>query len=92
MRSHAKNKRDTTEIQVFAILRAHGFDVYPLHTPCDAIVGRNGVTHLVEVKSGPKANLTDAQKAFIARWRGSTVYVLDGVDSAKKWCREVRHG
>jgi hypothetical protein len=39
----------------------------------DIIVGRNGVTVLVEIKSDSKKKFTPAQNMFMLHWKGSAV-------------------
>lgn len=52
----------------------------------DLLVGRAGVTYLVEVKDGSKApserRLTPMQLDWISRWTGGPVCVVDGVEAA----------
>lgn len=90
MRGQWANKRDANEPEIFAIIRAHGIDVAPLDRPADAVCGYKGRSYLVEVKNGPKAPLTKAQKAFIASWRGHHV-VLCSEAEAVAWCQQVRN-
>lgn len=83
-------RRDSNESMIIDTLRGFGLYVYPIDTPCDLLVGFKGTTHLIEIKSGPKAKLTPAQRTFQAMWRGSPVVVLSTVEEAEEWAREVR--
>ena len=65
---HAK-ARDANEPQIVKALEAAGYTVYRIDVPCDLIVGRGRVTHLVEVKM-PGEPLTPAQEKFCAKHRG----------------------
>ncbi len=90
MRGHfIKNKRDTNEAAIFRIIRAHGFTIYPIDKPADALCGFRGVTFLVEIKNGRKAPLTDAQKKFLKTWEGQHV-ILCSEDEAIRWCQDIR--
>jgi len=86
---HIKNKRDINEAAIFRIIKAHGITVYPIDKPADALCGFRGVSLLVEIKNGPKAKLTDAQKKFLNTWTGHHV-ILDSEESAIKWCQDIR--
>lgn len=48
----------------------------------DIVVGRNGKTVLVEIKSDEKAKFTPAQELFMLNWKGSAVSRIDSVDAA----------
>lgn len=41
----------------------------------DALVAKNGVDILVEIKNGPKDKLTTAEKTFHAEWKGAPVLI-----------------
>ena len=78
-------QRDANEPEVFAFARAHGYSVYPLDRPADAIVGKGQRTHLVEIKqpAGPRGGvahrkLTKTQEDFFATWRGCYHLVRSG--------------
>ena len=86
---HIKNRRDLNEKQIFDILRAHGFQVYSIDTPCDAICAYGGLNYLVEVKNGPKAPLTPPQIKFIATWEGQH-QILCTDQEAIDWCKHIR--
>ena len=48
----------------------------------DILVGFNGNTALVEIKSGEKKRFTEAQLKFIADWKGSVVTRINDIDGA----------
>jgi Holliday junction resolvase len=48
----------------------------------DIVVGYNGHTVLVEIKSGAKKKFTEAQLKFMAEWKGSAVNRIDDVGGA----------
>lgn len=76
-------KRDAIEADVVEALKRLGWSVAKwsaLNCP-DLVIGRHGVTHLVEVKSG-KAPLKPGQIDWHREWRGSPVIVLRSVDDA----------
>ena len=53
----------------------------------DVIIGKNGKTVLVEIKSSEKAKFTTAQDLFMMNWKGSTVcrvHDLEGVKTVVK--------
>lgn len=86
MRRAAKVDRNQGEI--VEALRAAGASVWVIGLPVDLLVGKNGVTALVEVKSlvgkrKPKAaGYTELQLDFMATWRGGAVATVTDVDSA----------
>ena len=81
-RGKYKNKRDTNEPEIVAVLRAHGFSVYPLDQPLDLLVGYMGRNYLVEVKM-PKAKLTPAQVEFLKGWRGSASIIRNAEEATR---------
>ena len=87
-RPPAKAKRDGNEPDIFAILRAYGLAVYPLDTPCDAVVGYGGRSYLVEVKT-PKGKLTATQVAFLGHWSGCHEIIRTD-DEAHAFAKRVR--
>lgn len=97
-RPPATAKRDANEPEIFAILRANGFEVWPMDIPVDALASYGGVTYLVEIKSGPKAKLTDLQKRLIhgnGKKRGpwkAPVEIIRSVSDATDFVRRVKHG
>lgn len=57
----------------------------------DLLVGFNGRTCLLEIKDGSKPpskqTLTEAQLNFISSWRGSSIAIVNDVDSALRILR-----
>lgn len=70
---------DANQELIVEALRVFGATVQHLHTVgqgCpDLLVGRRGVTYLLEVKM-PKEELTEDQGKWIAEWRGSKVHIV----------------
>jgi Holliday junction resolvase len=50
----------------------------------DILVGYNGNTALVEIKSGEKKKFTEAQLKFMADWKGSAVSRINDVGGAER--------
>jgi Holliday junction resolvase len=50
----------------------------------DILVGFNGNTALVEIKSGEKKKFTEAQLKFMSEWKGSSVTRINDVDGAER--------
>ena len=50
----------------------------------DILVGFNGNTALVEIKSGEKKRFTEAQLKFIADWKGSVVARINDIQGAER--------
>ena len=88
IRGQYKNKRDANEPAIFSVLEGYGFQIRPLDTPCDAIVGFSGVNMLIEIKNGPKAPLTGPQEAFHRNWTGQ-IKVLSSEAEAHSWAKNV---
>ena len=89
IRGQHKNRRDTNEPEIVAVLEAHGLSVERVDKPLDLIVGYGARTYLCEVKNGPKAKLTKFQEAFFGRWRGHAT-VLTSVKDAEQFARSVK--
>ena len=87
-RGKYKNKRDANEPEVFDALRDAGMMVYPTDKPLDAVVCYLDINILLEVKNGPRAPLTKAQKAFLQDWTGLTA-VLTSQEEARVWAEEI---
>jgi len=69
--------RDANERDIFDLLRAAGYAVWPIDTPADAIAAKQGRNHLVEVKNAEFLGKRDAitlltkrQKEFRSSWKG----------------------
>lgn len=75
-------KRDGNEGEIVAALEAVGCVVHRLSQAGipDLLVGRNGVTYLLEVKER-KGALTDEQEIFFENWNGCA-YIVRCVEDA----------
>ena len=71
-------KVDANQGEIVAALRAVGASVAPAHTMGggfpDLVVGHQGVTYLLEVKT-PKGKLTPDQERWHPEWRGQVSVV-----------------
>ena len=76
-------RRDTTEGEIVAVLRAAGFHVELIDRPVDAIASRAGRWYLLEFKTGKKKTTT-AQNRFIAEARAPVV-ILRSAGDAVAW-------
>jgi len=70
-------QRDANEPQIVRLLLAAGYSVKRIDVPCDLYVGRNGVTHLVEIKM-PGERLTPAQVRAKQEHRGCFHVAYEG--------------
>ena len=77
-------RRDPNEQAITEALRKVGATVHPQHVPCDLLVGYQGVTYLLEVKSppGPQGGtsgsgqkLNPKQQAWADAWCGQFAVV-----------------
>lgn len=79
---------DANQQAIVGALRAAGASVWTIGLPVDLLIGKNGVTALLEVKTltgkrSPKpASYTPLQQAFMAEWRGGPVATVTDVDGA----------
>lgn len=75
-------RRDDNETEIVTALESVGCSVYRLSQAGipDLLVGRAGVTYLLEVKQA-KGALTDEQKYFFETWRGNA-HVVRTVEDA----------
>ena len=76
-------KRDTSEPEIVAALRAAGARVWQLDRPFDLLCGIRGRFVVLEVKTG-KAKATDAQESELHACQagGLPVYLVRTVDDA----------
>lgn len=74
---------DANQKAIVDALRACGCSVYVLGLPLDLLVGRQGKNYLLEIKTGPKARLTEFQQDFRATWQGQWARV-NTIDEAFK--------
>ena len=63
-------------------LRDAGIRVYDLGEPVDVMTLWRGVVRLIELKSGKKKKLTDAQIRFFAEWGDGPVFRCETVEQA----------
>jgi Holliday junction resolvase len=88
-------KTDNNQSQIVDVLRKCGASVFSLHAVgkgmADLLVGINGITYLVEIKSRDGV-FTPAQKVFYSEWRGSPVVVLRSVGAAVDWVNSIKRG
>jgi hypothetical protein len=79
---------DANQAAIVEALRAAGASVWIIGLPTDLLVGKNGSTLLMEVKTltgkrNPKpARYTALQRDFMAEWRGGPVATVTDVESA----------
>lgn len=67
-------RRDAIEPEVIDALKALGatFEQLDLEDGPDLLIGFRGVNHLVELRSGLRGRLSEEQKQWHERWRGSS--------------------
>lgn len=82
-------RSDSNRAEIAEVFRAHGWVVYDLRTPVDLLVGKGGVTMLVECKRDAKAKHTKAQASFLATWIGGPVLTIRSAEDAKTAARMV---
>ena len=86
-------KRDSIHSAVVGAFRGMGISVYDAahagNSFPDLVVGCNGITYLVELKTGT-APQTEGQAAFAKAWRGSPVVVLRSVKDCVDWACKIR--
>lgn len=75
-------RRDDNETEIVTALESVGCSVYRLSQAGipDLLVGRAGVTYLLEVKQA-KGALTDDQEIFFENWNGCA-YIVRTVEDA----------
>lgn len=79
---------DANQRAIVAALRASGCDVWIIGLPVDLLVGKNGRTGLIEVKTttgkrAPRANdHTNLQAEFLRTWRGGPFATVTDVQGA----------
>jgi hypothetical protein len=82
-------KRDSSEKEIIAVLRAAGCTVYQVggkDVP-DLVIGMRGRNVVAEVKTG-NAKLRPGQAAWAEAWRGDKPVVLRSVDDALALVRQ----
>lgn len=65
-------RADANRGEIVRGLEAAGWFVYDLRKPVDLLIGKDGRTELVELKTDT-GRLTSAQSKFLARWPGGRV-------------------
>lgn len=75
-------KRDSNEPEIVEALQRAGASVVRLDTPGDLLVGIDGVTYLIEVKT-LKGKPTPDQVTFAASWQGQYAIVRDSTEALK---------
>jgi hypothetical protein len=79
-------KRDASENRIVTALRLLGWSIQHLNLANgpDLLAGRQGVNHLIEVKTGT-GKLRKGQQDWHRDWNGAEVVVLRNVDDALKF-------
>ena len=84
--------RDANEAQILADLSKLGFGVYRLDTPCDVLVARRGLNHLVEIKVAG-GRLTPGQKLFRREWKArGCIHTGENFESILKQVMDCERG
>lgn len=78
---HAK-RVDANQDAIVATLRAAGAYVWIIGLPVDLLVGYNGHSFLVEIKTTSRKRLTALQADFFQSWTGGTLARIDSPDAA----------
>ncbi len=90
--SRYARKIDNSQHEVIEELRRLGCSVTAIQSTkagCpDLLVGLNGHTFLIEVKTG-KNTLRIEQLSWVQAWKGSRVAVVNNAESASKWVSAV---
>jgi hypothetical protein len=73
---------DANQQAIVAALRAVGAYVWIIGLPVDLLVGYNGRTFLMEVKTTSKKRLTGLQADFFEKWAGGTLCKVDSPQAA----------
>lgn len=87
---------DANQATIVSAMRSVGASVWPIGLPVDLLVGVEGRTALVEIKTlvgkrAPKAaRYTQLQRDFMAEWRGGTVATITDVDGALRLVAAMR--
>ncbi len=77
---------DSTHKELVKVLRDMGCSVFDTSRVAggfpDVVVGKNGITALVEFKSSVTSKFTPAQDMFMLNWKGSTVCRIHDIEGA----------
>lgn len=79
---------DANQADIVSALRAAGCKVWIIGLPVDLLVGKAGVTVLVECKTA-KGGYTPLQEAFLADWPGGPVATIRDVEGALTLARSL---
>lgn len=79
---------DSNQAAIVEALRAAGCVVWVLGLPVDLLVGKNGRTVLVEVKT-KTGRYTPLQVSFMETWTGGPVATIRDVDGALTLARSL---
>ena len=81
-------RADSNRAEIVQVFRDAGWSVYDVRRPVDLMIGKGGVTILVEIKRG-KGKHTKAQTDFMANWKGGAVITIRDVEGATTVARMV---
>ena len=73
---------DSNQADIVRVLREAGAYVWVIGLPVDLLVGYNGHTFLVEIKTDSKKRLTALQADFFEKWTGGTLARIDSPEAA----------
>ena len=73
---------DANQQAIVAALRAAGAYVWIIGLPVDLLVGYNGKSFLMEIKTTSKNRLTGLQADFFQNWAGGTLCRIDSPQAA----------
>jgi hypothetical protein len=73
---------DANQQAIVAALRAAGAYVWIIGLPVDLLVGYNGKSFLMEIKTTSKKRLTGLQTDFFEKWAGGTLCRVDSPEAA----------
>lgn len=75
-------RTDQNQQEIVKALRDAGASVWVIGLPVDLLVGYNGQTFLVEVKTDSKKSLTKLQQAFFEKWVGGKLERIESPEQA----------
>ena len=88
-------KRDANHSDVAQVLESFGFSQQDTSSVGssfpDIVAGFGGMTWMIEVKNGKDGSLSDGQKEFALKWRGTPVVNLLSKAEAIEWATRTRH-
>ena len=73
---------DENQASIVKALREAGAYVWIIGLPVDLLVGYNGHSFLVEIKTDSKKRLTALQADFFEKWTGSALARIDSPEAA----------